>query len=573
MTARFQSIKTTLALLLTVWALGSCVEKLEVVPQEIDVSLALSLKSAVPSRSSETKMAPAITQLADGSFRGIEEVFVIPFKTVETGTGATEVVSTSDRLGIQNVELKNPGIINAFSDDAQGGTFTGLVNNNNSRLYPLATMPGMTNRVLVYGKAIDDGPVSTKAEKHHNGVLVPVNLNNPATAGDIAFSLEPVMENGELDVITGKVDDILASLNAIVSNIRSATDPQIITVLNAFTHEGQILACSYQTFYRIWSDIQTAVLNLPYNETSVASERSALSLLVNDLHDDISSIGQGFPASSYGIPEGTLGFWWNGSGFLRLIPGVNVAQVNPAYYCYPPSLWYYANSPIRTSDDDTVKSQYKSANAAWTDILSHYVNGTSVSPLTRSAAVVDQLQYGVGMLELGLGTPGTEALSSAADCPLTGIIIGDQKNVDFSFRPAPTSPTPNPGRYIYDNIINDDLRIETPAAGAPVKTMHTLVLHTAESQNVHFALEFQNNTGRTLHCQQGDILPGCRFYLAGELNLVSATQPGAETMASVFNQDHITRVIATIESLRAAYNTVPDLHDPQLEIGITADMK
>ena len=73
--------------------------------------------------------------------------------------------------------------------------------------------------------------------------------------------------------------------------------------------------------------------------------------------------------------------------------------------------------------------------------------------------------------------------------------------------------------------------------------------------------------------QQGAILPNCKFYLAGELIWANATQPGTENLYSIFSQDHKTTVTVRIESLKKAYNTVPDLHDPQLEIGIEAEMK
>ena len=101
--------------------------------------------------------------------------------------------------------------------------------------------------------------------------------------------------------------------------------------------------------------------------------------------------------------------------------------------------------------------------------------------------------------------------------------------------------------------------------GQTGRSVPTLVLETAVDKPVHFALEFKNTTGYTRYCQQGDILPRCKFYLAGTLD--------PPIGGSVFSQDHKTTVSIRIESLRNAYNTVPDLHDPQLEIGIETEMK
>ena len=390
MTQLRTSLRMTLALMLLAWVTGGCVISLDREPAELEessVSLALSLKNvgAGIAQGLETKMTSTVTQLADGSFRGIEEVFVVPFnKTVASDA----VVASDQRLGSRNVILKNPGIINSFGTDAQEGRFTGLVNNNNSRLYPEATMPKMMNRVLAYGKAIDDGPVSTKAEKHHNGLLTPINLDNPTKAGDILFKLESILiggETGELSEITTKIDYILSKLNSIVTIIKTASDPQIPGLLSDLIHDHEmILACSYQTFYGVWFNINTALINLPPPDVNTSqaereayqAEREALRSAINNFNDAIHTTDSSFP-SSYGIPEGTFGFWWNGAQFIRLISGVNIALVDPAFYCYPPCLWYKANSPIKTSNDESVKEHYVSDNdhRAWNDILSHYADG------------------------------------------------------------------------------------------------------------------------------------------------------------------------------------------------------
>ncbi len=101
--------------------------------------------------------------------------------------------------------------------------------------------------------------------------------------------------------------------------------------------------------------------------------------------------------------------------------------------------------------------------------------------------------------------------------------------------------------------------------GKTGQTVPTLVLQSVKDMPVHFALEFKNTTGVTRHCQQGDILPQCKFYLVGKLD--------APAGQSVFTKDYKTSVSVKIEGLRNAYNTVPDLHDPQLEIGIVTEMK
>lgn len=540
--ARFASARMFLLFMLLAWITGACAlidEDLSDVG-EPKLTLAMSVKSMEEGRSVTTKMSQTITQ-ASGTFRGIEQIYVIPFDT------ASDVSSQDSRLGGNNVLLENPGI-----------SSTGLVSNNNGHLFENAVMPMAMNHVLVYGKAIDAGTITSQKGKHANGVLTPSGLEDPISSDDISFCLEPVLDTASRSDLLKQADSILTKLNNLTTLILQSKNPQIVSIFDIIKRENQILACSYPVFNCIRSDVQSALLAIP-NDPATTADKILISAAINSFSNVLDGTGDSFP-SSYGIPEGTLGFWWNGNEFIRLINGVNISLVEPFSYSYPPSLWYYSNSPIKTSENDSVRSEYKTSNN-WDDILAHYP-GTRVSSSTQSVAIVDQLQYGVGMLELDLNTPGTAAASLAGGCPLKGIIIGDQKDVDFGFRPMTTA-----SRYIYDNVVGD------LSIGQTGVTVQTLVLQTVKDEPVHFALEFQNTTRNILYCQQGEILPWCNFYLAGILKEEEATQPGGETLDCIFTKDHITRVSVTIESLRNAYNTVPDLHDPELEIGIVADMK
>lgn len=552
MTVRFTSYHLALLFILTVWTGGGCARQdLPDEPvREQASSLALSLKNVQPDQNPQTKMSVDITQ-SNGTFRGIEHLYIIPFDTV------TEKVEYEDpRLGSQNVVLGSAGI-----------NRSGLVSNNNAHYISSAFVPTGMNRVLVYGKSPDEGEGASKASKHTYGSLIPKGLEDPSGSEDISFRLEPILASGESDEMTEvltKADAILDRLNVVMSLLGASENASIVSIYDVVKRENQILACSYLTFDQIRSEIQTALLRVPIEGTSVITEISRISTAINALSTILTQVGTSFP-SDYGIPEGAIGFWWNGDAFVRLINGVNIALVDPATYCYPPSLWYYANSSIRTSNNENVKNQYVPANGAWNDILSHYNDGQTVSAVTQSVAINDQLEYGVGVMELRLDEPGPEVASQIRKCRLMGIIVGDQKDVDFSF-----VPMTGPSRSIYDNVI-DDIRIEDTGA-----TVRMLVLPTADHTPVRFILEFRNSTGMTLHCQQGDILPWCRFYLAGELNpdaQTGVTQPSGKVFHSAFSRDYITRVSVSIGSLRNAYNTVPDLHAPQLEIGVVAEMK
>jgi hypothetical protein len=414
-------------------------------------------------------------------------------------------------------------------------------------------MPWRMNHVLVYGKSIDNGGVSTKELKHRNGILNPTNLTSPPTAGDVNFQLEKIISTEEASEIEAKATALISALNGVINVFRTSGDARLEGLIPAISRENQILACSFSTFYKI----ETEIFSLLQTITGMSAEvfnnvASALGVL----EEALDSAGNNYPAA-YGIPEGCIGFWWNGQQFVRLINGVNIALVSPLSYTYPPSLWYTANSVITTSNEDDLSSQYKSTNT-WDAILSHYTDGDEIQMSTRAVAVTDRLQYGVALLKLEILASST--VSTAFGCPLTGVIVGEQKEVvDFNFQPKSGET-----RYVYDNVFDTGADLALTDDAAHKIAVSTLVLPTVKGQTVHFALEFENNTGTTLRCEQGDILPWCKFYFAGVLEV-----PESE---AVFVKDCYTTVSATAVSLDKAYNTVPDLRDPTLEIGILTRM-
>ena len=503
------------------------------------MSLALSLKSTGDVPTVQTKMTAAITQDGTG-FRGIEQVFVVPFQT----EAAIPVSAGSTRLG--GVYIHNPTI-------AQ----TGLVANNNSHLYSIARIPLNTNRVLAYGKAFDAGTVTSKQGKHKNGVLTPSGLDNSSATGDISFCLEPVLETADLTAIDQTADNLIAALNGVVEVLQASNDADILAFLDVFAVENEISACSYQTLYRFEQNILGA-LSL-YNGTNSGAINAVMTKL-SVLQAARSAAGNGFPAT-YGVPEGAVGMWWNGHRFVKLIEGVNISPVPMSRYSYPPSLWYYTNSAVKTAADVSVHEQYKPQNSTWGSILSYYTQGSSVTSATRCVAIVDQMQYGDGLVEFRFVAPTGNAVA-AGGCPLTGIIIGDQKDVDYAFAPLSSSAD----WFVYDNNISG------VTLGGTSQYVQILVLPTADDQAVHFALEFQNNTSSAFRCQQGTVQPGCKFYLAGELKPGGGSKPDQENIAGVFDSDHKTTVYVQVTNLENAYSAVPDLRDPQLELGVVVEM-
>ena len=99
------------------------------------------------------------------------------------------------------------------------------------------------------------------------------------------------------------------------------------------------------------------------------------------------------------------------------------------------------------------------------------------------------------------------------------------------------------------------------------------MVQTEEEQDVHYALEFRNDSGAAFYGANGCIVPASgKFYLVGtmEISTMSAAQRG--DIDCVFLQDHVTQLSVSVNSLAKAYNTIPELRDPQLEIGVVTRM-
>lgn len=532
-----------------VLGLTACVHTLDETPgAEVSTSLALSIKNA-GGGNPRTKMTQSITQQEGSSFRGIEKVYIIPFNT----TNGSPVTPGMSREG--DATIQYPG-------------FTTLVENNNAHLINMSILPHHMNRALVYGKAIDSSVgASTKEQKHANGVLNPVGLTTPAGSDDISFQLEAILGTDEAAEVESKAGAMISALNGVMQVMLDAGDPELLRIVDTIAHENQILACSYPTFVRLQAGIYDELTQYSLIDPAVLD---AINAAIPLLSAAISNAGANFPAS-YGIPEGALAFTWNGREFVRLVSGVHIALVAPDGFCYPPSLWYQANSPVATSSDVQVINQYNPSNDTWEDILEYYRDGGTVLTSTRSAAIVDQLQYGVGMMRLSLIAADSDSIATALGRPVTGLIVGEQREVDFSFSPKTTTANKF---FAYDNVLESTGNKALSVSDSVIVT--TLLLPTQADAKVCFAVEFHNNTNDTLVCHQGVILPYCKFYLAGELDINdenTVTQPAGAPLTSVISRDRITAVRARAMKLSKAYNTVPDLRDPQLEIGIVAEMK
>ena len=211
-----------------------------------------------------------------------------------------------------------------------------------------------------------------------------------------------------------------------------------------------------------------------------------------------------------------------------------------------------------------------------------YTDGTTVVETTRSVAMVDEINYGVARLDLSAwfnAQSGTVKDNISADVDVTtdaggmqlvGLLVGGQKNVQYDFS-TPVDDAVE--QSIYDKSITPVNLSESQNSNIIART---LVLETAAASEsvtgkVRFALELQNNTGNAFVGHDGTVPAGGRFYLVGELE--PSTEETYKNMdGKVFKQDFTTTAKVTISSLAHAYNCIPDLKEPKLELGLSVNL-
>ena len=607
--------------------------------EDLCLPLALSVGTVKP----QTKMTPAITQAdaTEASFRGIKEIYAIPFRAARPVNGSDE------RIG-PNLLLPQLGIPSTFGDNAQDGAFEGLVRSNNSHLYKNVYMRRGTASMLVYGQAIDANVAispDSVAFKRRNGVPRVHNQYTAQTPSEITFTLEPFITSANKASLQSTVDGLLTYLNSIagatvsqqgyeyrVNDLKTWTYTwsdassysNFGTLESAFTFltnngmgfsggsngVSEMLTSLYNSLYPVATNTSESSSNTItwYNSSSRYATantyyyvyelaRQIRTLINNSTYVTLSGTGANVTVSlkgdyanfpdSYGVPAGCVALQWNGSQFVQQTPATGSALAPIDSYCFPPSLWYYTNSTIKTSDNADIFLEYKRANATWDAIFNQYTFSSSVIQGVESVAIKDPLQYGVAMLEVNLNkaeSPGhTQLLLDSkgntvdvrnSNFPLTGIIIGEQKNQAFDFTPLLEGLS----SYVYDNEVTDGgtpkAYIAGASAGLTFKPIHTLVVPTEDAQDVHVALEFQNNSGADFYgANANKIAAGTRFYLLAILEYSTASAPAGKALDAVFVSDHTTKVTFSINSLAKAYNTIPELRDPQLEIGVTAKVE
>ena len=422
---------------------------------------------------------------------------------------------------------------------------------------------------------------------------------------------------------SGAVKKWMTDADKVLTTVRNAT-PSDDAEKNAKRLATEIERVMGIFFTNSWEyetvdNIRTAVVGTTFDEYNF-TDASAFNAYFPGVADDAL---RDYP-HAFGIPVGAAQLAFDSTKDRFSYKNPNAPLVNPNMtafapdkYYYPVELYYYVNSPIRTTDYASL-AQANFANTTawdgdWSGLTATWTPNGTVSSSTRGVAVQYSLNYGVAMLETNVqyaaditsfqdnkahvtGDPSNNVFTSL-NLNLRGVLVGGQNpQVNWQFLRKDNT--------LFDNVIYDDAPADV--AVPSVKPNYTLVFDNYDSgatngqNDVYVALEFIN-MGDGFYGRDNYIPTSGIFYLVGKLEASPAGQtitwptnnqipplygvdgeevPAGKTAGQskqiprVFIQDFVTKATFRIgeTSLQKAYLTIPDLRTAQMSLGLSVDL-
>ena len=513
---------------------------------------------------------------------------------------ADEVVQLNSYRLITNLQVY--AIKEGSPVDATVGLKESAVKDNHTQFYHFGycSMPTLTNGCLVYAKAEDVAQGTPAATLKYNGSLNTVDPSEVQSKNDIQFSLEPILDATEAresgdDLAPWEIEawNLANALTAIVNNShnegntlswKTSTNAILKNLLQRFTNNGADLPGSAASVKQWMLSLKEAADSYLTNPpTTIGDDEKALLAIIKAKADEkaatINTSAEALPTlypRDINLPDGAAALRWTGNKFVPQMQTTTLDDINSvSRFVYPPSLYYFVESGIWTSNSKVTFDQYEN-RSNWkgddnTAVQPLFSDGGTVMTNTKTVAIADPLQYAVAHLTMKVMAgaaslpyeTGNVDMIDVSKLTLKGVIIGGQRSVGYDFKPISNSLYDV--NFVYDSQISGALN----TAG---NTYQTLALQSYDGEDVNIILEFEYSAEGTtgFKCLNGYVYPGTRFYLVGEVNATAFKDgTGDETsQGRVFTQDYTTTINMTVQSLEKAYNVLPSLLSSSLEIGV-----
>ena len=529
-----------------------------------------SFSFAIPSPVSRATGADVQDGQGSNKFLGMKNLKLMPFALA--GGADDYVVANSIIAG--DIQLTGASIDNSESTNFVK-TFTDVV------------IPSGDIAFLFYGEANHD--------TQFNGKLNMTEGANVTTPADIEFSLQNITEG---TYTGGTYETADALIEGWENNVTDALDTWVKTFIE--DNDDKTKATTLQTNYFKFNSASLMGLKLAaqYLSSELGSDKytsmNGAADLKAKIDGMITELGNGaytdFPANlpkgTYKLENGVIQVDENGpSG-----SGIVASTASNKYY-YPSSLYYWTNAYPVAYETTPVYSNW--SNGTYTGAR------TVISTNTTKIALNKTINYGVARLDVKAaikangatipagkinGTTPTSVTLADHNFIVKGVLVGGLPDaLDWKMHPSATDTY---SRAVYDTRMNqtaDQGGYELTNAPSPEwaslpVAIYSLLPETADASastdatgaTPNIALEILND-GPQFYGLDGNLVPeGGTFYLAGKLTYKQDT--GKSEVVRVLQQDYNTTVQLTISSLEKAYNTVPDLINPRLELALAVDI-
>ena len=548
-----------------------------------------------------TRQSLAVVQgQATPVFRGIQNIELRPFSVVPTAVSASTPVPSAISLG-----TTDPGASGWTLNDA---AMTTLSYSNNevhkSHLYKDIEIAIGTRSFMFHGVAIPETGGAAV-----NGSLTRSDESTFSTLANITYSPTQIYTTSSIDKEGSEIADYLTAIaKAGVGGETTLTLFPNFTNINTGSWNS-VKAAVQQVYSQVYDkaatgNLQEAIVTAITKNYTIGSNSVQFASDPSNSGTLTFNTAYSYP-KNINLPDGAAYVEWNKTDLKFDVltndnMGKNIATLNT--FAYPAALYYYGLSDIKTAAAP-MQSKYVSTKT-WKQILDEYDaegvegKGTVVQSTTQSIAIVKEIQYAVGRLDVTVSTEGNAYLNdkennqiniaagTTADettFPITGIIVANQRPVDYKFEASGSTEY-----TVYDSQVTENVPCLFPNTKEnypATRKTHTLVLQTldvaesVDNSKVKIAVEFLNNSGKTIVGKEGVLIyPKTKFYLIGELDPSKntsqhyTTEEGSPLIKKAFVKDYVTTAQFVVKSFQNAYNMLPDMRSPKLEIGMSVDL-
>lgn len=534
----------------------------------------------IPYGGKGTRMSVGATQGDNTTFNGMQSIYLIP---------SVEVIDDNTDIFTSIIPLPN---------------FSNFDNGNNYKLYNDVNIPVGTKNFLFYGIGEPtDKPAKEELRNKFIDGSLESTLPKTASAVEVKFNLEKILTGNEFTEQQGTLKTVL---NGVVTAFGTPTAGGELE--NLFKSFQKLKGGSANSIKLTLKELYNALNSLSPDEHGSGDQLLAYNIQqqilsyfdnATDWNWKVTYESIAKYPTNLNVPEGAAQVKWDSStSQFNYVDNAIVGTpsdpqqsddkvVNVYNLCYPASLAYFVNTPLKATTKKNVT--WPNSASAWeSEVWDTWAD--AVDAATQTVALKNNIQYGVANLNTTVTcktstlednasavVPGKYSANQQIVVPkdgfkVTGLLVGGQP--DFASWDMTPADDADFTMTVYDNSLTD---IYAKYNAVSAKN-YTLLLDNTVADNhkiVNIALELTNNSGTDFYGVGGKIADGAKFYLVAQLNPASGiqpTEPSGTNLTDVFVQDYVTTANLTITSLKNAYVTIPDLRASELVLGLSVDL-